>query len=812
MIAGSEIATGGDLGSNTYTASGYVRWTPPPSIVPDGYSFNYPFQADLGFTASPDTWLMSIQGSQLGIGNGGQSYWGWKVNGQAEGNRPARNSWNIDTLLSIPIRELRSVNDDEIRLVFTALTPVGMVTYAYTYKLTELDADTVDEMMAQDRKEKYPRAEMEEMNTQAYLQKYEQAQQRIDALALHTEQAQYFKEQAEQTRQELQNTTDPQAAGALAWQLMVLEANHQGELDNAQMVQTGQWVRTRTPYDDYVQLRMVQQSAEAAEEIALRQRIVNGLPKLIALAPEEDQENLRKFVDRNLDVTDTEQMRKLVNAVGNQVQGYWTGVVAEAEYQAAVADERIFWAEMTKMAAGAIVTGGAAPLAAGLGASAQVVAWAPTAVRIAYGGTTGFMEGGPGEALKQSIAWSHQIGYLATEAYDGYNTTMQDGQKGGFTEAAWRTATAYLYGKVFEYGINLSSRALVKVLGKASTTPIFGIGYRPSVQDQFDMADYQQNIERSRALVRQWQDKQFQLAAAASSGVPGAHVAALNQEANQLAAAINANYHAKWILKHQMPINVQKIYNAQIAQVYEGVIPTYITNLRAMGYDTANLRFAPIRNASSGNSVGMDYDLRLIEDTRVTIMKNGKVVSRFEFMQDAQKAWNTSFYTGTGYSAVQSDIHITTLAHPEAFADTALLRNNIDFASIDPGHIQQAGDVFRTKAQMSMTSHQYNSISQVQAVSRDLEKELRSKVLPFVDARIKQEALRGNTTNLLKLQETKQHWTAVYNRVDQIGRQTTDPMEIRRLQQELELLTGKKPAELMNQMAYHFETLGKFYR
>lgn len=56
------------------------------------------------------------------------------------------------------------------------------------------------------------------------------------------------------------------------------------------------------------------------------------------------------------------------------------------------------------------------------------------------------------------------------------------------------------------------------------------------------------------------------------------------------------------------------------------------------------------------------------------------------------------------------------------------------------------------------------------------------------------------------------HWQQVHTRVDQVGRQTTDPYEIRRLRQELEMITGTEFAEIIDQMAYHFETLGTFFR
>ena len=49
-----------------------------------------------------------------------------------------------------------------------------------------------------------------------------------------------------------------------------------------------------------------------------------------------------------------------------------------------------------------------------------------------YAGATGYIaSGSPGEAMKQTLAWSCTVGQVATSMYDGY----QDG--GGWTEPWW---------------------------------------------------------------------------------------------------------------------------------------------------------------------------------------------------------------------------------------------------------------------------------------------------------------------------------------------------------------------------------------
>ncbi|MGI6034433.1 MAG: HEAT repeat domain-containing protein [Limnochordia bacterium] len=817
MIAGSEMATGGDLGKETYSVSGDVRWTPPPLVLADEGRLSLPMKVSVSFAMTPKErqWLTS--GAGLSIRLGGTPWRTWRAGGppiqQYDGTkRDPPDKVSDDEEIWLPLSELwvyeQEGHGPRFQLQFYAVSPGGMGTFTYVYEKMLLGEDGVQELVDADRERARARKQGEEQSMAEYLAQAEAMGNRINAIAYHNEQARYFQDQAARLKEEIAGTTDPNVLGSLQWQLLVTEANWQGELDQASTASTGQWVRTRTLYDDYVSMRMVEQGLEMAAQAASTQRILDGLPRLIANAPPELQADLRDFVNRNLDPKDPDRMRALVEAVGNQVQGYWEGEAARHEEAAVVAEEKMFYAQMGKVAVGAVVTAGAAPLAAGLGMSAQSMAWAPLAARITFGGATGFVEGGLGEALKQSVAWSHQVGYLATEANDGF--ASQTGFQSGLTEAAWRAGQAYLYGKTFEYGIQLGGRLLTKAFGPGVHKPIFGMSPRPSLQEQFDANLYNQEMTNAKSLVRSWQDKQFEVARLSSSGVGSRELDRARQELRQLVTSINASYEAKWLLKHQAGPHVQRMFNQEITQVYQGVMPQYYRNLEAMGYDTSNLQFDTIRNASSAGSVGMDYDLRLIEHGPITIHKHGAVVDRFQFMEDAQQAWNKAYFTTTHYSAKRSDIHVTTLVHPEAFADVNLLSKSIDFKQISPGHIQQAGDVFRTKAQMSYDSTT-SEIARVQRVSRDIHKELENKVLPYFDYRIKQEALRGNSRHVQKLQSVKKYWSDVHRQVDIIGRQETNPYEILRRQKQLELLTGHKAVDVMDQMAVHFEALGKLY-
>ena len=813
MQAGTEMVTGGSFGTHRMGAAGYVSWTPPPALVPyERNSFRFPMQVRVGFESRDDP-QFEIWG-QAAVAINSSSLWpaGLRSWGIGAYMREEQGSEQWETLVSLPLNEIRITDDerDEVVIRVSVRTPSGSSVYTYTYERMHLDAATVYDLKLEDQRQALAREELEAQSFEEYLDAYKQAESRIDSAVMRQQQAQYFREHREHLDAQLAVESDPETRQLLAWQRMAAEANYQGEQDQLSYLQTGQFVRTPTLYDHYVRARMAEQSQELASDLHFAQRAYTGVQRMVATLPEDEQAVLMTFVDRNLDYSDIDGMRRLVDAVGEQVSGYWLGVGAEAEYQAAVMDEYEFWRQMARTGAGVVLVGAAAPAAAAYGFSAQTAAWAPTAVRIAYGGTMGYVEGGVGEAVKQSVAWSHQVGSLAVAAYDGYNTVGRDGQQGGWSGAAWNTAQAYVYGKVFEYSIQTSSRFLASKIPSLAR-PVFN-WRTPQIQPGFADAQYSARMDQGRGLVSQWQDTQFKLEAARASGVGGSDVDELQRQVETLVGQINASYEAKWLLKHTTPPNVQSIFNNELGRVYENVMPEFLQNLEAMGYDTSKFTFAAKRNAASAGSVGMDYDLALDETQPFELVKNGQVVDRHTFQADAQRAQNTAYQVVTGHNALASDIHITTSMHVEAFSEQALLERNIDFTNMHPARVQQAGDVFRTKVQMSMNAHQHNAILQTQAVSRDMEKELRTKVIPFIDSRIHQEALRGNPVNVRKLQEIRGHWQQVYTRVDQVGRQTTDPYEIRRLRQELEMITGTEFAEIIDQMAYHFETLGTFFR
>lgn len=827
IIAGSE--TGVDDHGKKFATSGSVRWSFPHVLK--GEEFAIPFELSIDYSwqdsMGSENWQFASGAwasvSQYDVGGIGSPWEGWQAGGvraldeggvrrHVMGPTSVRFKGVVKPYYGELVMEEsgEGKRGPRVRFFVHACSPGGRGTSQYIYEKTTLDKESLQKLLDEDRTRRAGIRRTAEEAVAVQAGQAAASREKIDALALCQEQAQYFRTEAEKIRKDLESAKDPESRREFQWRLLVAEANRQREEDAMATAKTGQFVRTRTTYDDYVTVRMAQQSREMADSIALMQRRQDGLERLLRGAPPELREDLRSFAERNRDLSDPEHTRKVIGIVGERIQGYWQGKGAEAEEAAVNAEEIEFYLQMTKMASAMAVTAGAAPLAAGLGASAQVVKWVPMATRIAYGGTTGYLEGGVGEAVRQSLAGISQTTGLAVEAYSGFSKGYESSRGdlvAAVEQGAWSAGQSYVVGKLFEYGVNLSARGLTKAFGPAVQKPLFGMP-RPNVQQQFDMARYNQDRERSKSLVKFWQDKQFELNRLTASGVAGPQAERLMKEVQDLTASINADYDAKWLLKHTMPGNVQAAFSRNVDQVYGAVMPEFRSGLKGMGYDADQLEFQVFRNAASAGSVGMDQDIGLKEYRGQRIRKNGRPVSRIEFMEDAQKAWNSAYHKTTGYSASRSDIHITTGAHPEAFADLRLLEKDIDFGQIGTGSIRQASDVFREKARLSMAAVNSSEIGKVQRVCRDIEKEARTKVFKHFDYRIREAALRGNAEQVRTLQMARGHMEEIYSRVSVIGRETSDPYEIYRMQNELKVLTGSNdPVQIMEQMATQFEAL-----
>lgn len=634
---------------------------------------------------------------------------------------------------------------------------------------------------------------------------------RTDRVKTHERNIAYIDRILPREREALAAATDPKAREAAAWRVLQLVSDKQAEMDLIASLKTNRLVHTRSPFDAYAHNRLVRECKEEAARSDACLRIARGGERLIRLLPEDMQrdklEQFRRIMDpQTLAKGDLERARRAINALNNQVSGYWEGQRAINEELAVAAEETEFYFKTGVMAVGMLVVGISGPaFAETFGETAALTVWAPNITGFAYGGMTGFVEGGPVEGVKQSIKWSGTLGNMAIDFVDGVQRglTQKDATwSSALGQGATNLATAFVIGEAFKFCANVLGRGAKALLGR----DIVLVGGRPSLARQFDNARYQQEMDDARSLIRFYQQKEFQLAAAqGNGGLDITQVRGLQQEVRQLAASINSSFHCKWLLKYQGSAGARRAFNSRVSELYDDMMPGLFGRLKRMGYDVSNIRLSPMRNASSSGSVSMDLDLALQEPEGLTIRKNGEVVSVGEFMKDAQHCMNRAYHEVSGVSASRSALNLTTSLHVESFSDPRLLEEGVDFTQIDPKDIAKIGKVLKVKTNAVQDDPVLSEVAKIQGRCRESTKEIDNMLMGLLDSKIKN---APNPAKAAEYEQIKAHWKGVRDKLHSIGMVENDPHRLWELEQELRMLTGGSNLDqVLDELTHAFPSL-----
>ena len=688
--------------------------------------------------------------------------------------------------------------EKQVVIACQARTPGGSVTFHYTYELRELTADQVTEIRvgAFDDKEDLKKTEGDLYDISDA--QIDDARTRASNIQYQIETAAYFKKRTEQIRQELKRTTDKDARGKLSWQLMACEADMQAAQDSRTYLETGQWVRTRTLFDDYNFMRMEELAQETARKAMRASRRVTSAEKLIKILPYPQKTAARKifekaYISSDADYRDDKTMEDANREIASMVSGYFSTKRREA-----MDEERHYkylqWtAQGVQIAAGIVFIGAAGAAVAGAGGTATMIWAADVLAGAAYGGATGYAEGGSEQALKQSLEWAGTIGFTLSQGIEGYKNT------GTVSGGIKRGAVALAFAKGLEYGIKY-----LRGFGKAAE-------HVPPGAPNINAEEFRKGLDHGRQLCRNLERAEWELAEALSKGGNQETIERLTNETTEIAADINASWHAKYFLKQQGPSIVGSSFTKRIEQVYDKMMPELMKNLDDMGYDVSRIAFSSTRNASNRHSVSMDLDLALREtDDMVIRMKDGKQVSLAHFQNDAQKCLNSAYSKVTGgRSAEASLINLTTSQHKEAFVNTLLLKggDDIPWNEVSRYDIAQAGDVWRTKMQEA------GGLPRMEALveqSRAAGKEMNTKFLPYLREKIYRTRTGGNPQLANRMEKSLQYWETINRYYERIGRTETDPGTIWRLTQEVKHFTGGKgPSEVVDIMATFWEGMAR---
>ncbi len=209
-------------------------------------------------------------------------------------------------------------------------------------------------------------------------------------------------------REQLEKESDPAIRAKLSYQIMTSEADIQTEEDLKKSVLTGQYVHTRTAFDDFVRGQFIENIRTEQMRMEEFQRCSASLQRLAALLPPEDADGARDFIARQVTPADVMNMdvaklRKMADILYKQVEARAAQDVAKGEEE--VAEVGLTWATRAKAAADA-----------GMMATSLVAGpW----LNVAYQGGTGAWDGGLTEGIIRAASSYTMPTFMAVQGLPG---------------------------------------------------------------------------------------------------------------------------------------------------------------------------------------------------------------------------------------------------------------------------------------------------------------------------------------------------------------------------------------------------------
>lgn len=580
---------------------------------------------------------------------------------------------------------------------------------------------------------------------------------------------------------------DPAKQRELDYQIMQAQTSLQAEKDIYESVKTGEYVHTRSPFDDYAQAHFVHSIRENQWRMMEAQRLQAGLLRMADLHPTQSKELKEKILGQMIGQGlaakgDLEQIRRLAEAVSNQVQGYWEGERAKQDEKVIDAEQNILVAKSVIAASTIVLSGGASELAAAYAAPA----WIPTVGIMTYAGTTGYIESGdPVEAIKQSASWSSRIAMLGISAYDGY----QAGGVGNVaTEMAKGAAIGFLMGK--------SKSLATAIFGKG---PSFKLppGARPpsgpTYKDFTDSAAYRKEQAAGKTKVVNFEKAQGAYDAAVAKKASPKDIQKAQANLDKAASEVMGDQHAKIYLLKSGAIGpkTKAAYERAYIKAADQVQNKFHELMKAKGFAPQETKL--VRNSTSSGVAGADMDLALVE--KGPIMRNGRRVSLAEWQREAAGCFSDAVQSVTGKTPKQLWAGITTSGSAEAYKDAGNpsqgvfagwlsdLRNAQNRAALKREWGQQAGSVTSGKA-WEMTNHQgLSRFSGMQEAARGTAKDINTKLLPMLNS-----AKAPTPQAAERLRQARVQWKEAADVMESFGNGKLGPITARH---RLRQLTGR---------------------
>ena len=526
-------------------------------------------------------------------------------------------------------------------------------------------------------------------------------------------------------KEDMAKATTAEAKGRLEWNILGREAELQQQKDFLTQLKTGNFSHTETRWDranaEISESRFLKESRvyqKKIHEFKYRMDMIRKIGGMAKKMKGQDELGVTRWANRQreqaLKTKDNKKLAEIYDAVKKRYRQNLEEGIVNADQEVAFWDDAIEGAEYVKdkadtafMIASTIQSGGTMYLYAG------------------YTGLTNGISDGILSGVEHGLKSINMATMIAGSAYDGYNAVdPRTGKKAGLEGAAWNTAETVV----------ILGLCHVAIKGVVKTCTVAKKAYS---QYAFKSALTAQEREMSLTMVRQYEAKLQKIEKLMRRGEKAAakeQAALMEKETTKLMA----NPHAKNYLKYNGSEITQRMYTRYENKVKEKVINRFKAEMEKKGWSKFNVK--EFRNSASGDSLGMDWDLGLIEDKLKTmringkevkvILKNGKPMTIGQFQNEAQKEFGKAYFKQTGYSAEGSFANLTTSVNKEAFADLNILKNP---AMADKELAAETAKTVKYKAEFMLGKHSRGFVTKAGKMGeacRGLAKEIRTKLIP----------------------------------------------------------------------------------
>ena len=504
--------------------------------------------------------------------------------------------------------------------------------------------------------------------------------EKADRIKFHEANLHEFERLAASFRSELSVAKDEVVRENLSWQIMVAESNLQKEKDHIEMIRTGQWVNTRTAFDDYIPPQVAEETQARAQVWGQANRILEMANRQIALAAPEDRDRLLSQFNQSVALANGDP-NKVIHAgktLFDQVQGHYEAEQGKTEEDLIDAEQKLQFAQNVKSISDtSLMVLGTVATAGGGGTLFYGQLTAEVAVQSGYGVGCGYVEGGLPEAFKQGATWYSTAALAFSNAQDAYHEGVLENLRAHAekpeevaideTGAGWKNATWTLAKEaakaaamklVVEPAAVTLRRSLLTERGGVRVANVSGVNLPqapasantpsasasrgakprevavsgvnsdegispgkkwPTVEQRLAEAGFRAQQAEGRAKVNLFKERCETAAEARRTGAPPEEVERLRAKAEEAYKVVKTDYHSKTVLKKEAELGS----NRDLVRYYNFYDKKNLASLiQEVNTCLAEQKISPqhlefISNSASKGGIGMDIDMHANDPARM---------------------------------------------------------------------------------------------------------------------------------------------------------------------------------------------------